>query len=70
MMAAAFLTVLHWDQALAVFSRRESPDWRLRAKRRRLSASYRAGILAAVGGLIALPYGEELVRCLRASRTD
>jgi hypothetical protein len=27
---------------------------------------YRAGILASVAGLIALPYGEELARCLRA----
>ena len=66
MMAAAFLTVLHWDQARALFGTGERPDWRLRPKRRPLSLRYRAGILASVAGLIALPYGEELVRCLRA----
>jgi len=66
MMAAAFLTVLHWDQARALFGTGERPDWRLRPKRRPLSLRYRAGILASVAGLIALPYGEELARCLRA----
>jgi hypothetical protein len=69
MMAAAFLTVLHWDQARAALGLGEQPDWRLRRKRRPLSARYRAGILVSVAGLIALPYGEELVRCLRGRRS-
>jgi hypothetical protein len=66
MMAAAFLTVLHWDQARAAVGIGGSPDWRLRRKRRPLSRAYQAGILVAVAGLIVLPYGEELARCLRA----
>jgi hypothetical protein len=68
LMATAFLTVLHWDQASAVVGRRRQADWRIKSKRRPLSARYRAGILGAVTGLAALPYGEELVRCLRAPR--
>lgn len=70
MMAAAFLTVLHWDQARAAVGLGGRPDWRLRRKRRPLSPAYQAGILGAVAALIALPYGEELARCLRASGED
>jgi hypothetical protein len=66
LMATVMLTVLHWDQAQSLFSRQGDPDWRIRTKFRRLSVRYRAGVLGAVGALIALPYGEELVRCLRA----
>jgi hypothetical protein len=61
------LTVLHWDQARSVFAIQGESDWRLRPKHRQLSARYRAGVFAAVAALVALPYGEELVRCLRAS---
>lgn len=50
MMGAAFLTVLHWDQARAVFGLGEKPSWRLRPKRRRLSSGYRVAILTAAGG--------------------
>jgi hypothetical protein len=67
LMAAVMLTVLHWDQARSVFGIQGDPDWRIRPKRRQLSARYRAGVLGAVAALVALPYGEELVRCLRAS---
>jgi hypothetical protein len=70
MMATAFLTVLHWDQARAILARDGKADWRLRGKRRGVSGRYRAGVLAAVGGLIALPYAEEMVRCLRAQRRE
>jgi hypothetical protein len=66
LMATVMLTVLHWDQAQSLFSHQGDPDWRIRTKFRRLSVRYRAGVLGAVGALIALPYGEELVRCLRA----
>jgi hypothetical protein len=67
LMATVMLTVLHWDQARSVFGIQGDPEWRIRPKRRRLSARYRAGVLGAVAALVALPYGEELVRCLRAS---
>jgi hypothetical protein len=67
LMATVMLTVLHWDQARSVFGIEPNPDWRIRPKRRRLSARYRAGVLGAVAALVVLPYGEELARCLRAS---
>jgi hypothetical protein len=67
LMATVMLTVLHWDQARSVFGIEGDPDWRLRTKRRQLSLRYRAGVLGAVAALVALPYGEELVRCGRAS---
>jgi hypothetical protein len=70
LMAATLLTVLHWDQARSVFGIGELPDWRLRFKRRPLSVAYRAGVLAAVSALVLLPYGEELVRCLRVDGSD
>jgi hypothetical protein len=41
------------------------PDWRIRPKRRPVSRRYRIGTLGVVGGLGALPYVEELVRCMR-----
>jgi hypothetical protein len=68
LMATAFLTVLHWDQARTVIGRGGRADWRIRGKRRPLSVRYRAGILAAVTGLVAAPYAEELVRSVRAAR--
>lgn len=67
-MATAFLTVLHWDQARSMVGLGGRPDWQLKPKRNRLSARYRAGLLAAVTGLVAVPYGEELLRCARARR--
>jgi hypothetical protein len=66
LMATVLLTTLHWDQARTLFGAGGEPDWRLRPKRRPLSRSYRIGILVSVGALGALPYAEELVRCLRA----
>jgi hypothetical protein len=66
LMATAFLTVLHWDQARSMVGRRGKADWKLKRKRRQLSREYRAGLLAAVAALVALPYGEELLRCARA----
>jgi hypothetical protein len=66
LMATVMLTVLHWDQARSVFGIERNADWRIRAKRRRLSSRYRTGVLGVVAALVALPYGEELARCLRA----
>jgi hypothetical protein len=66
-MATAFLLALHWDQARALFGLgAERPVLRLERKRRPLTRGYRAGFLTAVAGLVAVPYGEELWRCLRA----
>jgi hypothetical protein len=70
LMAAAFLTVLHWDQAQSMVGRGGKPDWKLKPKRQRLSRRYRAGLLAAVAALVGAPYGEELLRCARADRSQ
>ena len=70
LMAAVLLTTLHWDQARSVFGAGGEPDWRIKGKRREISGRYRAGVLAAVTALVAVPYGEELLRCLRAGRSS
>jgi hypothetical protein len=64
LMAAVLLTGLHWDQALLG----DQTEWRLRPKRRKVSRRYRAGVLTAVGSLVAAPYAEELRRCLRTRK--
>ena len=65
-MATAFLVALHWDQAAALLGRRgERPRLRPERKRRPPSPRYRTGFLAAVTGLVAIPYLEELWRCAR-----
>lgn len=63
--AVASLTVLHWDQ-LRELRRRDA--WTLRPKRRPVPRGYLASVAAASLGCIALPYGEELLRCRRAAR--
>ncbi|HEX3792103.1 MAG TPA: diguanylate cyclase/phosphodiesterase [Pseudonocardiaceae bacterium] len=66
-MATAALTCLHWEQVrdlLAGARRRDA--WRLRLKEQRLPGGYLASVAGAVAGLIMLPYGEELIRCVRA----
>jgi hypothetical protein len=65
--AVAAIGCLHWPQVrrLAAGADRRAA-WSLRAKRPALSRRYRAGVLGAVAGLIALPYAEELLRCARA----
>ncbi|WSQ13207.1 hypothetical protein OG604_38630 [Streptomyces sp. NBC_01231] len=48
---------------------RDDPDaWRLVPRRRPLSPGNLAGIGAAIGVCVLLPYGEELLRCRRAAR--
>ena len=64
LMGVTLLTVLHWDQFLALFGRgRARPRFALRWKRDPLPAAYVATVLAAVAIFGALPYVEELVRC-------
>jgi hypothetical protein len=71
LMATGFLTALHWDQARALARRnRREARFALRLKRGHpLSASARIGVLAAIVAFGAVPYGEELWRCMRARRT-
>src|SRR4051794_38099212 len=69
-MATSFLTVLHWDQAKALFRiGDEKPRFRPQPKRRPLSRSYVTGLGAAVTAFIVVPYGEEIFRCWRVDRT-
>lgn len=68
-MAMSFAAVLHWPQALALFGLGpEAADWALRWKSQPLPAGYIATLLAAILLLEILPYGEELLRGLRATR--
>ncbi|SHF06196.1 hypothetical protein [Streptoalloteichus hindustanus] len=68
-MGSAAVACLHWRQARELLSGSDRSDaWRLRLKRNRLPGRYLAGVAAGVVGLIAVPYGEELWRCVRAAR--
>jgi hypothetical protein len=70
LMATASLAALHWDQALALVGRGPArASFRLRPKTRPLSTRTKAGVIATVVLLGAVPYAEELVRCLRADRS-
>ncbi|MDH6486099.1 diguanylate cyclase [Streptomyces sp. SAI-127] len=68
--ALASLMCLHSDQVRSLLrGGRGDPDaWRLVPRRRPLSPGYLAGIGAAIGACVLLRYGEELLRCARASR--
>ena len=66
-MAFAGIGCLHWrplQELLRGGSGRAS--WRLRLKENPVPAGYTGSVLAAITAFIAVPYGEELVRCLRA----
>lgn len=70
-MAASALACLHWDQAAAALRHPADRDhWRLRSRAQRLPARYLALIQGAQLAFIAVPYAEELVRCVRASRAS
>jgi len=69
-MAASFISVLHWPQLLALFGiGRNRPDWSIRLKRRPLPWRYIGIMLTAQVALEWLPYLEELTRTLRGRRT-
>ncbi|GAA3986479.1 diguanylate cyclase [Streptomyces sp. NBC_01352] len=69
--ALAALMCLHADQVRSLLrGGRGDPDaWRLLPRRPQLSPGYLAGITAAIGACVLLPYGEELLRCRRAARS-
>lgn len=73
--ALSALMCLHPDQVKALLrGGRGHPDaWRPVPRRRRplslsLSRDRLAGIAVAIGTCVALPYGEEPLRCVRAAR--
>ncbi|MDX3697225.1 diguanylate cyclase [Streptomyces europaeiscabiei] len=64
--ALAFTACLHPDQVRATLRGGPDPqDWRLLPKERPLPATYLAGLAGVIGAGVALPYAEELWRCLR-----
>ncbi|MGA5454327.1 diguanylate cyclase [Streptomyces umbrinus] len=68
--AMAFTACLHSDEVRATLrGGRGADDWRLLPKRRPLSAGYLAALAAVIGAGVALPYAEEMLRCLRARPT-
>ncbi|CAM3736501.1 Diguanylate cyclase [Bordetella sputigena] len=69
--AGMLLAVLHWPQFLALFGLGQEPArWDLRLKEQPLPGSYVAFVLLAALLLEMLPYMEELLRGLKARRTD
>jgi len=66
-MAVSTVACLHADQVRALFTTAPT-GWRLRRKQRRLPGGYLSAIAAGIATFVALPYGEELLRCLRARR--
>lgn len=70
--ALSALMCLHADQVKSLLrGGRGDPDaWRPVPRRRPLSRAYLAGIAAGIGACVVLPYGEELLRCVRAGRRD
>lgn len=66
-MAASALGCLHWRQTRELIGGARSRDaWRLRWKKRPLPTGSLAVVGAGVIAAIAVPYGEELARCVKA----
>jgi hypothetical protein len=67
-MGTAAIACLHWKDVRELLHNGDRRGaWRLRLKRHPLPGGYLAGVAAAITALIALPYGEELRRCVRAA---
>jgi hypothetical protein len=65
-MGTAAIACLHWKQVRQLLTAEGA--WRFQWKKNPLPGNYLLGVAAAIAGLIALPYGEELLRCLRAAK--
>lgn len=64
--AVSFVVCMHGDQFLALLGLGdEKPKFTLEWKRTPVSPAYIAALVSAILLFIALPYGEELTRCLR-----
>jgi hypothetical protein len=66
---ATALSCLHWTQLRELMRGARTQDvWPLRWKRNHLPVGYLASVAGGIVTVIALPYGEELLRCVRAAR--
>jgi hypothetical protein len=64
----SFLLCLRADQVLAMAGvGTEKPDFTLRLKAESPPPAYVAGLLTAISLFVGIPYGEELVRCIRVN---
>ncbi len=64
--ALSFLLCTHHDQALALIGRGAAkPDFRLVRKRKPLCVAAVGATITAFTLLVAIPYGEEFIRCYR-----
>lgn len=64
----SFIAILRWDQLQILLGQKSNKKaWLLHRKHTSPSARYLAAVIAAIGVFVALPYLEELQRCLKAS---
>ena len=71
LMAASFLTVLHWDQARALVGiGDERPRFKLERKRQPLPQPQAVGIVIGTAAIVAAAYTEELWRCAKRGTTS
>ncbi len=71
LMAVSFVIILHWPDFLSLFGMGpHAADFSLRRKVGVVPTfEHTTLFLAATFALVEIPYGEELLRCLRAKRT-
>lgn len=69
LMGVSVVCILHWGQVLALFGAgTETARFSFGWKDPPLSPLYLTALFGAVIGLVVVPFGEELWRCLRAAR--
>ncbi len=65
----SFTIALHWEQFCALFGLgNERPRWSLRWRKPMLPPVYIGGLITTIALFIAIPYDEELYRCIQAER--
>ncbi len=68
-MAVSFVTVLYWNQFLALFGLgTEAPRLVVESKANPLPFAYLVGLCGSIALFIIVPYGEELWRCVSTAR--
>ncbi|HEY6021216.1 MAG TPA: response regulator transcription factor [Candidatus Paceibacterota bacterium] len=66
LMAVSFVTLLSWQQFLALFGMGgEPPRFEIRLKQNPLSSTYLFSLISAIAVFVIVPYAEEFWRCIR-----